>query len=141
MIGAMRRFNYTILQVIPTLNAGGAERTTLEIASAVVSAGRAGACGEPWRAFRQRYRDGGWRDISNAGAFEKPYYDLAERRSARDPDKRAKCRPYPCSFESAGLECARRGEEGRRGFCDDLSRGLWGEGASQAILQFFHAAG
>lgn len=39
MIGAMRRFNYTILQVIPTLNAGGAERTTLEIATAVVSAG------------------------------------------------------------------------------------------------------
>lgn len=37
----MARFNHTILQVIPTLDAGGAERTTLEIAGAVV---RAGGC-------------------------------------------------------------------------------------------------
>ena len=35
----MRRFNHTILQVIPALNAGGAERTTLEIATAIVKAG------------------------------------------------------------------------------------------------------
>lgn len=39
MILKMRRFNHTILQVIPTLNAGGAERTTLEIATAIVKAG------------------------------------------------------------------------------------------------------
>ncbi len=35
----MARFNHTILQVIPTLDTGGAERTTLEIAAAVVQAG------------------------------------------------------------------------------------------------------
>jgi len=35
----MARFNHTILQVIPALEAGGAERTTLEIAGAVVRAG------------------------------------------------------------------------------------------------------
>jgi len=39
MIRAMARFNHTILQVIPTLDAGGAERTTLEIAAAIVQAG------------------------------------------------------------------------------------------------------
>ncbi len=39
MILKMMRFNHTILQVIPTLNAGGAERSTLEIASAIVKAG------------------------------------------------------------------------------------------------------
>ncbi len=39
MILKMRRFNHTILQVIPTLNTGGAERTTLEIATAIVKAG------------------------------------------------------------------------------------------------------
>lgn len=35
----MTRFNHTILQVIPSLDAGGAERTTLEIAAAVARAG------------------------------------------------------------------------------------------------------
>ena len=39
MIFMMRRFNHTILQVIPSLDAGGAERTTLEIATAIVKAG------------------------------------------------------------------------------------------------------
>lgn len=39
MVLKMTRFNHTILQVIPTLNAGGAERSTLEIASAIVKAG------------------------------------------------------------------------------------------------------
>ena len=35
----MKRFEKTILQIVPRLNAGGAERTTLEIAEAVVRAG------------------------------------------------------------------------------------------------------
>ncbi|MHA7872876.1 MAG: glycosyltransferase, partial [Hyphococcus sp.] len=35
----MARFNHTILQVVPALGSGGAERTTLEIASAVVQNG------------------------------------------------------------------------------------------------------
>ncbi|WP_375206452.1 glycosyltransferase family 4 protein [Hyphococcus sp.] len=35
----MTRFEKTILQVVPRLNAGGAERTTLEIADAVVKSG------------------------------------------------------------------------------------------------------
>ena len=33
------RFNYTVLQVVPRLDSGGAERTTLEIAAAIVQAG------------------------------------------------------------------------------------------------------
>lgn len=35
----MNRFNHTILQVVPRLDSGGAERTTLEIAGAIVRAG------------------------------------------------------------------------------------------------------
>jgi len=35
----MTRFNHTILQLIPRLDAGGAERTTLEVAAAIVRAG------------------------------------------------------------------------------------------------------
>ncbi|MEM8771670.1 MAG: glycosyltransferase family 4 protein [Pseudomonadota bacterium] len=35
----MREFHSTILQVVPRLNAGGAERTTVEIAGAIVRAG------------------------------------------------------------------------------------------------------
>lgn len=35
----MNRFDHTILQVVPRLDSGGAERTTLEIAGAVVRAG------------------------------------------------------------------------------------------------------
>jgi glycosyltransferase involved in cell wall biosynthesis len=39
MIRGMERFNHTILQIIPTLDAGGAERTTLEIAAAIARTG------------------------------------------------------------------------------------------------------
>ncbi len=50
----MSRFDKTILQVVPRLNAGGAERTTLEIAEAVVRAGgRARAVSEGGRLERE----------------------------------------------------------------------------------------
>lgn len=56
----MTRFDHTILQVVPRLDSGGAERTTLEIASAVVRAGgRAVVVSEGGRLVPEIERNGG----------------------------------------------------------------------------------
>lgn len=56
----MSRFDHTILQVVPRLDSGGAERTTLEIAGAVVRAGgRALVVSEGGRFAAEIERTGG----------------------------------------------------------------------------------
>lgn len=70
--GPMTRFEKTVLQVVPRLDAGGAERTTLEIADAVVkSGGRALVFTEGGR-LETDIRNAGGEVIRGAAASKNP---------------------------------------------------------------------
>ncbi|GJL90546.1 glycosyltransferase family 4 protein [Hyphococcus sp.] len=72
MISVMDRFEKTVLQVVPRLNAGGAERTTLEIAEAVVrSGGRALVFSEGGR-LEEAIRNAGGETIRGTAASKNP---------------------------------------------------------------------
>ena len=72
MIAVMDRFEKTVLQVVPRLNAGGAERTTLEIAEAVVrSGGRALVFSEGGR-LEQAIQNVGGETIRGRAASKNP---------------------------------------------------------------------
>ncbi|WP_428408750.1 glycosyltransferase family 4 protein [Hyphococcus sp.] len=70
--GPMTRFEKTVLQVVPRLNAGGAERTTLEIADAVIrNGGRALVFTEGGR-LEEAIRNAGGEIIRGAAASKNP---------------------------------------------------------------------
>ena len=59
----------TILQVIPELETGGAERTTLEMAQALIKAGAHAIVGFGWRTIGAGARGIGRNAYRAAGAF------------------------------------------------------------------------
>ena len=131
----------TILQIIPQLDAGGAELSAVEIADAVVRAGgRAIVLAEPGRLAADIAKVGGevmpfpaatknpMRMLANAGAI------------ARIVAPRA-CRSGACPQPRAGLERHVGGAAHRRAVRDHLSWRLRREECRQAALQQRDGAG
>ena len=128
----------TILQIIPELDTGGAELSTIEIADAITSAGgRAIVLTEGGRLV-QRLRDTGAEVQFFPAGGQEPLTPAVERASHRQCHSPRRRRPRARTQPRAGLERAHRCPPHRRAVRHHLSRRLFGEVGRQAALQQRH---
>ena len=98
----------TILQVIPSLETGGAERTTIDIAAALAQRGDRALVASARRAHGGRARGGRRRAGPHAGRREEPGDDGDERLPAPAAHPARACRPRACQEPRSRLGGARR---------------------------------
>ena len=126
----------TILQIIPELNAGGAERTTIDVAAALVASGaRALVACEGGRLVSELQARGGlW--IPFPAKTKNPLkMALNVGRLAEAAPRRARA-SRACALARAGLGGAGRGPPHEASVGDDLPRRLCRNERAQGALQF-----
>ena len=113
-----------VLQIVPSLVSGGAERGTVELAGALVAAG--------WTSYVASAGGPMEREIVRAGAThltlplasKNPLRDAPQRRGAGAADPAARHRHRPCPQPRPGVERLVGGARHRAAFRDDVSQRL-----------------
>jgi len=140
--------NLTVLQVTPELNAGGVERTTLEIAEAISRAGGLALVATAGGRLEPDLKTAGGELIRIPAASKNPITlianafklaKIARERNVQIIHARSRA-PAWSALARAGMERAARGAHGERAIRDDLSRHLQCEIAAESVLQFDHGA-
>jgi hypothetical protein len=125
----------------PELDAGGAERTTLDVAEALADRRRARAGGQPRAAGMVGELQAQGRSSGLSGRQQEPAGDgrsTSRRLAALMPREAGRHRPCPLARAGLGRAMARRGDE--NALRHHLSRRLCRQRSDQAQLQFGHGA-
>ena len=130
-----------ILQIIPALDAGGAERTVIEVAEAIVLAGGMALVASEGGRLEGELGDAGGELIRFPASAKNPLTVLANAAQADKTDRRARRQPRSCAQPGPCLERAFGGKMQRRSLRDHLSRRLQSKERAERLVQRRHGAG
>ena len=125
-----------VLQVIPSLASGGAERGTVEMAAALVDAGWTAYVASSGGPMERQLARAGAQHIKLPLASKNPVVDSAQRRRSETHYPPAPDRHRACAQPRAGMECVVGRARDAPPLCDDIPQRLRYRPAAEALVQF-----
>jgi hypothetical protein len=123
-----------ILQVLPSLQSGGVERGTIEVARAIAAKGWTPLVASSGGKMAAQLSYQGIEHITLPLCLEKSFCYVDEQPAAEKNHPRAQCRYHPRPFARAGLERVFRSKKNRLQICHYFSRILQNPEYFQALV-------